>query len=118
MRGFTLIEVLVALSIAAFALMALIGRLGASSDVQRTLIQQRAAITVAQNILAKELLQSDKTANAASDEKSGDLQWQGKTFHWRAWTEKTELERFVRRNVSVNTAGEPAVQLFIFLVLP
>ncbi len=114
MRGFTLIEVLVALSIAAFALMALIGRLGASSDIQRTLIEQRAAISVAQNRLAEELLQP----SVSSDDRSGNVEWQGKTFHWRSWTEKTELERFVRRNVSVTTEGEPEVELFVFLVLP
>ena len=42
--GFTLIETLVALAIAAVALIALMGRLGASADVQRTLAMQAIAV--------------------------------------------------------------------------
>jgi|UPI0003642DB2 general secretion pathway protein I len=114
MRGFTLIEVLVALSIAAFALVALLGRLGASSDIQITLMQQQTAETVARNQLAEQMLKP----NAAANDDSGDVQWQGQNFHWRAWTEKTELPKFVRRNVAVQSEGQPEVRLFVFLVLP
>lgn len=113
-RGFTLIEVLVALSIAAFALMALMGRMGASSDIQRTLVHHRLAMDVARNVLAEELLNKQ----GSPDERDGDLEWQKQIFHWRVWTEKTEIDRFVRRNVSVKVADEPPVKLFLFVVKP
>ncbi len=111
MRGFTFIEVLAALAIAAFALTALIGRLGASTDIQRGLIHQRQMQNIARNLINEEILANDPSAQ----ESSGELQWRGNTFQWRKWTEKTELERFVRRNVAVRMDGEPEFTTFVFL---
>ena len=107
--GFTLIEVLVALGIASFALVALMGRLGASSDIQRTLILHGLALDVARNVLAEERL--DKVL---SSEKQGDVEVAGVQLHWRSWSEKTLLDTFVRRNVAVRVGVEPEVTLFMY----
>jgi len=109
-RGFTLIEVLVALGIASFALVALMGRLGASADIQRSLSLHALAIDTARNVLAEERLQD----NAPTNEKQGDIQSAGIQLHWRAWSEKTMLDTFVRRNVAVKAGNEPEIILFIY----
>jgi len=107
--GFTLIEVLVALGIASFALVALMGRLGASADIQRTLSLHMLALDTARNVLAAERLSPVFTA-----EKQGDVEAAGVHLHWRSWSEKTALDQLVRRNVAVQAASEPAVKLFIY----
>ncbi|MDQ6954388.1 MAG: type II secretion system minor pseudopilin GspI [Mariprofundaceae bacterium] len=109
-RGFTLIEVLVALGIASFALVALMGRLGASADIQRSLSLHALAMDTARNVLAEERLLEILPA----DEKQGDIQSAGVYLHWRTWSEKTLLDTFVRRNVAVEAGNEPEVILFMY----
>jgi len=109
-RGFTLIEALVALSIAATALMVLMGRLGASADVQHTLATHALALDVAANELARISLDD----SAGADEKSGSIETGGLQLDWRSWTEETMLEGFVRRNIAVKAPGEPEVTLFLY----
>ncbi len=111
-QGFTLIEVLVALGIASFALVALMGRLGASADVQRSLILHAVSIETARNILAEDRL----LETIPSSEKQGDIEAKGVTLHWRTWSEKTALDNFVRRNVAVKAGHEPEVMLFMYRV--
>ncbi len=109
-RGFTLIEALVALAIAATALVVLLGRLGASAEVQRTLEDQRLALDAAANLLAGEMLRLAPDGR----ETSGELQLAGRRLHWRRWTEKTFLDGFVRVNVAVAVEGEPEATLFLY----
>jgi type II secretion system protein I len=109
-QGFTLIETLVALGIAAVALSALAGRLGVSADTQRTLTAQATMLEVATNILEKQRL----SAVVQLDDKEGDIKARGMNMHWKLSAEKTELKNFVRQNVMVSLAGEPPVSLFLF----
>jgi len=109
-QGFTLIEVIVALAIAATALVVLMGRLGASADVQRTLAAHALALDVASNALARESLQP----STSGSEQSGTVKMSGVTLSWRSWTVKTMLDGFVRRNVAVSAPGEPEVRLFLY----
>jgi len=111
--GFTLIEVLVALSIASFALVALMGRLGASADVQRTLSLHALALNEARNLLAEDRLKP----NVSSSEQRGNVDASGVRMHWRAWTEKTALPGFVRRNIAVQAGNEPEITLFMYRAL-
>jgi len=108
-RGFTLIEVLVALAIASFALVALMGRLGASADIQRSLSLNALALDVGRNVLAE-----DQLHPLLSDEKQGDIEFGKVRLHWRSWSEKTLLDSFVRRNVAVKVEHEPEVTLFMY----
>jgi len=107
-RGFTLIEAIVALGIAATALVVLMGRLGASADVQHSLAMHALALDVADNELARQM--QNKSSSGA--EKSGKIEVDGMTLNWRSWSEKTMLDGFVRRNITVKVPGEPDVKLF------
>lgn len=110
-QGFTLIETLVALGIAAVALTALAGRLGLSADTQRTLITHSTMLEVAANLLEKQRL--DAAINL--DDKEGDVEARDMKLHWKLTAEKTEgLDKFIRQNVVVSYAGEPDVSLFLY----
>ncbi|MDX8407959.1 MAG: type II secretion system minor pseudopilin GspI [Mariprofundaceae bacterium] len=107
-RGFTLIEAIVALGIAATALVVLMGRLGASADVQHSLAMHALALDVADNELARQM----QNKSSSGEEKSGKIEVDGMTLSWRSWSEKTMLDGFVRRNIAVRVPGEPDVKLF------
>ncbi len=109
-QGFTLIEAIVALAIAAVALVVLMGRLGASANIQRTLAMHALALDVASNELARQSLQP----STSGTEQSGTVEASGITLNWRSWTEKTMLDGFVRRNIAVSAPGEPEVGLFLY----
>ncbi len=109
-RGFTLIEALVAIGIAATALVVLMGRVGASAELQRTIANHRLALDAARNLLAEEWLRPQ----VSLEEKEGTIEMDGRTIHWRQWTEKTFLEGFVRFNVAVRVPGEPELSLFLY----
>ena len=113
-RGFSLIEVLVALGIAAVTLVALVGRLGASADVQRSLASHTVMLDTAIDLLQAERL----SKSSLSDETQGDIEVSGVQYHWRLWSEKTEVDTFVRRNVSIKHPDEPELTLFLYRVLP
>ncbi|MDX8388384.1 MAG: prepilin-type N-terminal cleavage/methylation domain-containing protein [Ghiorsea sp.] len=109
-KGFTLIETLVALGIAAVALTALAGRLGISADTQRSLIAHSTMLEVATNVLEEQRL----NPNVVMDEKQGDVEARGMKMTWRLSIEKTMLDDFVRQNIVVSYNGEPDVALFLF----
>ncbi len=107
--GFTLIEALVALMIAATALVVLMERLGASADIQRNLRMQQLLLDAADNKLAELSL-----APLTQDEQSGVIERGDLQLDWRSWVEKTALDGFVRMNVSVQAPNEPKVTLFLY----
>ena len=109
-QGFSLIEVLVALGIAAVALVALMGRLGVSADTQLTLGNHAIAYDIARNVLEEERA----LPVLPKDDLSGDVEVGGQLFLWRSWSEETELGLFTRRNVAVHTGNEPEVTLFFY----
>ncbi|TLS67315.1 type II secretion system protein GspI [Mariprofundus erugo] len=114
-RGFTLIEAIVALGIAATALVILMGRLGASADIQRRLAFHALALDVASNELASQILAvSAGGMSQAGTEQSGSVEVDGVSLSWRSWTEKTMLDGFVRRNVAVSAPGEEETTLFLY----
>ena len=108
--GFTLIEALVALMIAATALVVLMGSLGSSADSQRTLSMHQLAMEHAQNKLAELAITS-----SSLDDQKGSIEVANIQLEWRSWSEQTMLDGFVRLNVSVQAPDEPEVSLFLYL---
>ncbi len=109
-RGFSLIEVLVALGIAAVALVALMGRLGASANVQYSLASHTIMLDTAINLLQGERYSKD----VSMEEKQGDLEIGHVGYHWKLWSEKTENDNFIRRNVSIKHPDEPELTMFLY----
>lgn len=110
--GFTLIEALVALVIAATALVALMGSLGSSADIQRSLSLHELALETAYNKLAEQAMV------VRDDEQDGELERAGQQLSWRSWSEETMLDGFKRLNVTVSVQGEPEVNVFIYREMP
>jgi len=113
-QGFTLIETLVALGIAAVALGALTSRLGLSADTQRTLLIHDTMLEVAVNVLEKQRM--GESSNLT--EREGEVEARGLKLSWKLSLEKTDLDQFVRQNVRVSYPGEPDVSLFLYHVRP
>ena len=100
--GFTLIEVLVALAIAAVALAAGMRSVAQSSDAATLLKARTLALWVAQNRLAAAQL-----ANPWPEvgERAGNAEQAGTTFRWREVIEGTPNPAF--RKISI-TVADPA----------
>ena len=113
-QGFTLLEVLVALAIAATALIVLIGRVGASADLQRDLSMHALALEVAVNALESNRLKK----NLITAGESGEVEISGMTAKWRITVKKASADRFVRQDVEVNVPGNPPLELFLYRAIP
>lgn len=113
-QGFTLIETLVALGIAAVALTALTGRLGISADTQRSLMAHATMLEVATNILEEQRF--SPVVNV--DDREGELEMRGMPLTWKLTSEKTEVDVFVRQNITVSAANEEDVHLFLYQIKP
>ncbi|MDX8390476.1 MAG: type II secretion system protein [Mariprofundaceae bacterium] len=110
-RGFTLMEVMVALAIASVALVAMMGRLGSSADIQHDLTAHAMALDE-----AVELLEKDRLQAISGSEKSGTIETRALPITWRLTTEKTLLKKFVKQNVYVSTPGSPDIELSLYRV--
>ena len=109
-QGFTLIETLVALAIAATALIVLMGRLGASVDLQRKLMAQAVAVDEARNLLAQEIIQP----SSSGQEHNGKKSLGAHQVKWRLWSESTVSKQLVRQNVQVNVDHDGEFKLFVY----
>jgi len=98
------------MGIVATALVAMVGRLGASSDVQRTLLTQTLMLDTALDMIERQRLVS----KASADDQSGDIASRGIDMHWRLWSEATDMDGFLRQNLTVSVDGEPDLSLFLY----
>lgn len=92
-RGFTLVEVLVALAVLAIALTAVMRTLGQAIDATTTLRERHVALWVAQNRLAEHQMRRDWPA---ADTKDGDTEFGGGKWYWREQVSTTP-ETSIRR---------------------
>jgi general secretion pathway protein I len=106
-RGFTLVEVLVALAVLAIALTAVMRTMAQAIDATATLRERNVALWVAQNRLAEHQMRRDWPA---ADTKDGDVELGGDKWFWREQVSTTpepdirRIEITIRRHAdSENT---------------
>jgi general secretion pathway protein I len=104
-RGFTLIEVLVALAIVAVGMAAVLGALTSSADTIAYLRDKTFANWVALNQIAQVRLKGQTPAPGKSD---GDSELGGRKWHWQQEVSATQLPGMVRIDVSVRPSDVAA----------
>jgi general secretion pathway protein I len=97
-RGFTLLEVVVALAIVTIGMAALLGALSSSTDTVSYLRDKTFAQWVALNQIATLRLSGQQAQPGDSD---GDTDYAGRTWHWRQEVTATEVPGVVRIDVKV-----------------
>ncbi len=105
MRGFTLVEVMVALAVVAIALPALLVALSQHVDGTGYLRDKSLAQMVAANKLAELRILSRASQNLLRGEDSGVAPMAGREFNWWMDSQPTEATNFFRVQIDV-AAGE------------
>lgn len=100
-RGFTLVEVMVALAVVAVALPAVMMSLYQQTDDTAYLRDKSMAHMVAANKLAEMRLVVASTRNLSAGKDSGLAQMADRDWHWWVETKTTEVEQFYRVEISV-----------------
>jgi len=101
-RGFTLIEVLVALAIVAIGMAAVMGALTSSANTISYLRDKTFAQWVALNQIANLRLSGQQPPTGNSD---GDTDFAGRSWHWRQEVVATEVPGVERIDISVRPAA-------------
>ena len=107
-RGFTLIEVLVALAIIAVALGAAVRATGMATDSTQSIKTRQLALYVAQNRLAEYAV---RPLWPEAGVREGDATQAGIAFRWRERVSATPNPRFRRIEVEVAAADDPGRNL-------
>jgi len=102
-RGFTLIEVLVALVIVALSLTALAASMSQMIDAATTMRDRTYASWIAQNKIT-EIRLANVVPEVATT--SGEIDYGHATWEWRAVVSETGIENFMRIDVSISYFGE------------
>lgn len=101
-NGFTLVEVMVALTIVAFSLTAIAASMNQMIDAANSMRERTYASWIAQNKIA-ELRLANVTPEVSST--SGEVEYANTQWTWRAVVSETGIESFFRVDVSVSLAG-------------
>jgi general secretion pathway protein I len=104
LRGFTLLEILVALAVLAIALMGAIRVVGQSIDTAAALRERTLAQWVAEDRLARHILNRDFPA---IDTTTGTTEMAGMTWRWSEQVSATPVPKLRRIDVSVALADKP-----------
>ena len=117
-RGFTLVEVMVALLIVALALPALLMRIGGMATAAGHSRDVALAHWVAENKLQEIYLTQRLQGIVPRGRQADDAQMAGETWDWQTETEETELPGLLRLRVRVRMQGaeENLVELSGFLL--
>lgn len=98
-RGFTLVEVLVAVAVLAIALGAVISAMARQADNAGYLKQKTLALWVAHNRLTEIQLEPDPPATGRSD---GKVEMSGVEWKWQVEVKPTQDDRLRRIDISVS----------------
>lgn len=102
-RGFTLIEVVVALAIVGVGIFAVFKTIGETSNNVERLRDASFAVWIADNRLTEMRLTGQMPS---VDETEGDLDYAGRRWHWTANVSQTQVEGLRRIDVSVRRADD------------
>lgn len=105
-NGFTLIEVMVALTIVALSLTAVTASMSQMIDASQAMRDRTYASWIAQNRIAEFRLASDMPDVGASN---GEVEFANVEWAWRAVISETGVDELYRIDVSVSLAGEDDV---------
>ena len=104
--GFTLVEVMVALAIAGLSLAAVAASISQMVDAASAMQERTYASWIAQNKIA-ELRLSDEVPEVSST--SGEVEFAGLEWAWRATISETGVENLFRVDVEVSYAGSDEI---------
>src|SRR5690606_9787290 len=110
-RGFTLVEVMVALAIVAIALPALMFQLGTQLDGRQLAQDRLLASWVAQEQLSHSRLINAATAAEAYplSTDQGHLEMAGRVWYWQQTVQPTPVSRLFRHDIHVALTAQDAV---------
>jgi len=114
-RGFTLIEVLVALAVLTIALSAVMRTLSQSIDLTADLRDRNIALWVAQNRLAEHQIRNDWPAQDTTD---GTSEMAGREWRWREQVAGTPEPALRRIEIEVRAAHGDQVLAHLVGFLP
>jgi len=100
--GFTLVEVMVALTIVALSLTATAASMNQMIDAANTMRERTYASWIAQNKIAEMRLANLKPEVSTT---SGEVQYANTDWSWRAVVSETGIENFYRVDVTVTLVG-------------
>ncbi len=107
-RGFTLIEVLVALAIVAIGMAAVLGALTSSASTVLYMRDKTQAQWIALNHIAEKRLQNQPGQVPQQGNSDGDIEFAGQKWHWREEIVPTAVQGMVRMDVMVRPADVKA----------
>ncbi len=105
-RGFTLLEVMVALAIVALSLTAVTAAMSQMIDTAQTMRDRTYASWIAQNRIAELRLQLATPKVGVSE---GEVEYANTDWSWRAEVSETFVEELLRIDVSVSLGGSDDV---------
>jgi len=116
-RGFTLIEVMVAMAVVAVALPALLYALMRQIDGSAYLRDRTLASWVAANKMSELRLVSASRQGLPANEVSGEVEFARRTWYWWVEQESTELPRLTRVTVRVAVDSDNRESLYTLKAL-